>query len=264
MPALKRFLADHPSGHFAAQARERIRVLDAAALPPPPGADPGLALATMVRFDGVVQMGPTVPPLPNLSTASGSALTGAPTASAAPAASRAVAAPPSAPAQADTAVRPTPPPQAPPAEVRVASSPPPAAVVIAAPLEPANVLDRPQMIAFDMPVLPTAFCDAVDRNSYLTDFHKPLDRAAQANNDAAIAHMTRLNARFTELVKDESGTDAFVQVAKEVVAYKAEADLRFKTALAVNDLDRQIRLLPIQAGGACAHSPWPSPVHGGS
>ncbi len=246
---LKRFLADHGSGKFAAQARERLRALDASAPPPPPGPDPHRSLAAMVRFDRVMQMRPT--PL------SSNAAPSWPTS------------PPPSPALADTTPpppRPAPPLPASSAPVQVSGSPVPpqqkaAKVAVALPEEPSNLLDRPQMIAFDMPVLPAAFCDVVDQNSYLEDFHQPLDRAAHANNDAAIRHMTRLNARFTELVKSLSDVNVFLEVDKEVKAYKVEADLRFKTALAVNDLDRQIRGTPIQPGGACAHAPWPSPIH---
>jgi hypothetical protein len=120
---------------------------------------------------------------------------------------------------------------------------------------------RPDMIGFDMPVLPTAFCSQVDMNSYLTDFHTPLDQAAKDNNETAIDHYERLKARFRELGGAQPGTPDFMAVDLEVKAYGLEAKRRYQIAAQVNELDAKIRTIPISPGAGCSREPWPQPVH---
>jgi hypothetical protein len=119
---------------------------------------------------------------------------------------------------------------------------------------------RPDMIGFDFPTLPKGFCTQQEMNSYLTDFHTPLDQAAKANNQTATEHYNRLKARFYQLVAAGPGTVEFLAVDAELKAYDGEAKARYAMAARVNGLDAQIRLISIDPADGCAHAPWPQPV----
>lgn len=254
--ALRDFILKHRGSHFAGEARTRIAQLEAAAPMPPPTTYPARALASILRFDDVAQMGAALTPTP-LSIALTSAPTQAPVAPA-----QAIRNPPPAePAQAQPQPQPQPPPLTPAAEppVRLALAPTPMAAG-----EQGALLARPRMIEFDMPTLPNAFCSQVDMYSYLSVFHTALDRAAKANNQTAIAHLKTLSDRFTALIGAQPGSAEFLAVDTELHAYQLEADSRFKTAEEVNALDPKIRRVPIKSADGCAREPWPSPVRSAS
>lgn len=258
---VRAFLAAHPAGRYARPAQTRLLVLEAKAPPPAPSLDPSVALAYMVRFDAVAQMVPKLGAPPPFKTA-------AP----APASTQAAelttsqtrgAAPPSASPPPQAALEPTPP-QAtppPPAPEQIATATPPPAP-IAPRVQSSDPMVRPEMIAFDLPTLPQRFCSQQDMNSYLTDYHTPLDQAAKVNNQTATEHYNRLKARFSQLVAAEPGGAAFLAVDTELKAYDAEAKARYAMAAGVNDLDAKIRLIPIDPADGCAHAPWPQPVRG--
>lgn len=151
----------------------------------------------------------------------------------------------------------TPAPQ--PTELAALTPPPPAATRTALP-PAAGPPSRPTMIEFDLPELPSAFCTQVDMNAYLTGLHTPLDRAAKANNQTAIAHFETLKALFNRYVAERPGSPEFMAVSAEVDAYAQEARRRYDLAAQVNALDAEIRKRPISAATGCAREPWANPI----
>lgn len=140
-----------------------------------------------------------------------------------------------------------------PVEVATLTGPPP-------PGGASGPLARPPMIAFDMPTLPQSFCSQVDMSGYLTDVHRPLDRAAKANNQTAIDHFGQLTELFKRLRDSKPGSAEFLEVDHELDAYEREARLRFDIARKVNALDGDIRNVAIRGGANCGHLPWANPV----
>ncbi len=223
--ALQAF-ADRKNNRFAGEARKRIRALDAAALPPPPAADPNLTLATMLTFDSVLRMRekppeaalavardiPRTTPLPAQVTAPPQpvaqqvALQPTPVSTTPPAQPSPAQAPPAdgsarlAMARTELQVQapPTPsplPPQPRGQAIRLQLSPapqlpPPPSTT------PGDPLTRPTMRAFDVPAPPTAFCEATAMYGYLTGVHQKLYEMALANSEDARKHMAELNRLY--------------------------------------------------------------------
>jgi uncharacterized caspase-like protein len=149
-----------------------------------------------------------------------------------------------------------PPPQ--PTQMAALTTPPPPARSAAPPVE--SLLVRPAMIEFELPTLPTAFCNQVDMNSYLTDLHMALDRAAKSNNQTAIKHFEALKALFNRYIAERPGSPEFMAVSAEMEAYTEEARRQYELAAKVNELDPQIRTRPVGAVANCAKGPWASPI----
>lgn len=145
-----------------------------------------------------------------------------------------------------------------PVEMAALSTPPPMVRSATPPVE--TLLARPSMIEFELPTLPTAFCTQVDMNSYLTDLHMALDRAAKSNNQTAIKHFEGLKALFNRYIAERPGSPEFMAVSAEVEAYTAEARRFYEMAAKVNDLDPQIRTRPVAATANCSKGPWASPI----
>jgi hypothetical protein len=280
--ALRAF-ADRKSNRFAAQARARIRVLDAAALPPTPAVNARTALAHMVRFEEVAQMGASVQPLTTASMAmvpvAAPAPVPVPVAAPVPAPAPVIVATVQGATETSVATAQTlQAPQSPAAEIPqqpnirlmtlrttqdVKSTDVPPSMPVAAPTEPRDPRGWPAMRVFEMPVLPTAFCKQEDMNAYLTSFHMPLYDAASQNNQAAIAYLQSLNAQFVaagEAGNAPGATDRIVKVGDELKAYKEQADRHFRIAAEVQALDSRIRVIRIDPLGDCSRAPWPSPV----
>lgn len=145
-----------------------------------------------------------------------------------------------------------------PVQMAALTTPPPQARSAVPPTD--SLLVRPAMIEFELPTLPTAFCSQVDMNSYLTDLHMALDRAAKANNQTAIKHFEILKALFNRYIAERPGSAEFMAVSAEMEAYTEEARRQYELAAKVNELDPQIRTRPVSATANCAKGPWASPI----
>lgn len=79
--------------------------------------------------------------------------------------------------------------------------------------------ERPALAAVPHVAIPSAFCSALDRNTFHDRVYRPARDIANANNEEAIAYLEDLNAVY-EGYRREGHFDATDQLARAAQAYK--------------------------------------------
>lgn len=95
--------------------------------------------------------------------------------------------------------------------------------------------------------LPARFCTASARNSFYDAVYKPAKDMADSNNETAIAHLQRLNARYQQL-SASNDIDAMNAVALEARGYQVIARGAYDASVAYQAVFARLMAVPV---GGC-------------
>ncbi|MBX3479957.1 MAG: hypothetical protein KF842_06130 [Caulobacter sp.] len=105
-------------------------------------------------------------------------------------------------------------------------------------------LKRPVLRTVAPLTLPASFCSEFERNAYLDKVYKPAAADSLANAETTKAHLARLQAMFTQYMRQEGGP-GWAAVRQELALYEPIAKAAYEEGLRVQGLYKQIMAIPV-------------------